>query len=1106
MTRTSSEPMTSGTMNSATPLDDSLLQRARRLAPFSLIDASTECVRSGGVAELEVSTQQSSGVVTDRFSEVHSCSVSILSPTKWIARCSCCTAEEMDEQWCVHALSVLIAGHGTGELQLALEATAADPFAIRVTTTSANDICKVVRAEIAAHADPEPNFLPTVRPKVELFLDFQGDTLGVKVLFDSQLQKPNDVATCELRSNRSLDAIFLQLLESEGFWDGDNQHWYVHDSKAIQTILGLAEEFHSIQLDGSNDTLSVSHQPLHARILVTWQDSCAELVLHWIFPDGTELPKPSNSDELGLIGNGPYWTLHGNIIYRLGSEAENLAKLFPFSSTLLLPRSTTGALIELVGSSEATKRYITVVNPEAQPETRTVTPEVGLSLERITNPALGKNDQGLELKATLEFSYPSAAATDNVVFVPDTAFEAAQSAQMNNLGFRQSEALHKFLIGGDAALDLFYGEAVKFPDFWKVDGQSEIASSLRFANLTLAMDVVNSDSSDIDKRGKKATVFDARGINWFECNVKLTLNNAQIPLSSLFKNPLTQQDRWIQLDGGAYARVPGGGLKQLKTSLGMLEPNFHLASTIRSQLTTAQALGLTRYNSAGVVVSLDERAAALRDKLASFDEVKPVKPPRSFKGQLRPYQQSGLGWLLFLKEYGLDGILADEMGLGKTVQTLALLEYNRATQIKNGANPSPSIIVAPTSVIMNWYYEAKRFAPSMSVLLLHGPRRKAEFAKIPEHDLVITSYALMRIDKFELERYRYSYIVLDEAQNIKNPLAATTRAAKSFPSERRLALTGTPTENRPLELWSIVDFLMPGYLGNLDFFRNQIEKPILEHGAENEVASFLHQKTRPFIMRRLKRDVEKDLPAKTESEVHVEMTQSQQILYTQILDEVRPKIFEAVEEKGIRGASISILAALLRLRQVCNHPRSIEAYKGVSEYDSGKFELLKELLTEALESGKKILLFSQFREMLSIIRNWLDEQSTNYLYLDGGTRNRQDLVDQFNSDESVRLFLISLKAGGTGLNLTGADTVILYDPWWNPAVEMQAVDRAHRIGQTKKVNVYRLITENSIEQKIMELKSRKAAMVDALISDTELSSAALTKEDLEHFFSPLPTM
>jgi SNF2 family DNA or RNA helicase len=405
---------------------------------------------------------------------------------------------------------------------------------------------------------------------------------------------------------------------------------------------------------------------------------------------------------------------------------------------------------------------------------------------------------------------------------------------------------------------------------------------------------------------------------------------------------------------------------------------------------------------------------------------------------------------------------------------------------------------------MNWYHEASRFVPEMKILVMHGPNRKLAFAELSSYDLIITSYTLLRLDRLELSQIDFDYVILDEAQYIKNALASTTKAAKSLRSRRRLALTGTPTENRPLELWSIVDFLMPGYLGSRDFFRANVERPVLEQGVDTAAIELLRSKMRPFILRRIKADVERDLPAKTESTLYVEMTNSQARLYNQVVNEVRPKVFDAVAARGVKGASVSILAALLRLRQVCNHPNSIEALRDLPGYDSGKFNLLREIVPQALESGRKILLFCQFREMLSLIRQFLESEKVNYLYLDGTTQKRHPLIEQFNSDESVRLFLISLKAGGLGLNLTAADTVILYDPWWNPAVERQAVDRAHRIGQTKKVTVYRLVTEGSVEQKIMDLKAKKSQLFEALIGEGGLSKLNLSKGDLELLFTPLP--
>ena len=636
-------------------------------------------------------------------------------------------------------------------------------------------------------------------------------------------------------------------------------------------------------------------------------------------------------------------------------------------------------------------------------------------------------------------------------------------------------------------------------------GYEAVKKGIRFSDLRISVALSGAsakkdldDLEEIQDSEKKSG-----GIDWFDCHVSVIQNNANLPLSAVFKNARGDNDRWTRLDSGAYARIPGGNLAQLRTILGMVDPNCRVSNTIKTRLSLAQAISLGRINDAGFSVSLDRKLAALNAKLSSFSEIKPVPTSKGFHGKLRHYQEDGVSWLNFLHEFELGGILADEMGLGKTVQTLAFFQHLRDKRGKKKVK-KPVLIVAPTSVITNWNYEIKKFTPEMTVVMLHGPGRKALFEQVQDADIVLTSYALLRVDRYELERYEFSHIVLDEAQNIKNPQAATTKAAKAIRARHRLALTGTPTENRPMELWSIMDFLMPGYLGSYEFFRANIERPILEGGTSVNVAQLLNAKTRPFILRRLKADVEKELPAKIESVLHVDMTPSQRQMYSQILNEVRPKVFDAIKKKGIQGASISILAALLRLRQVCNHPNSIEAFEDLEGYESGKFNLLKDLVVEALESGRKILLFSQFRGMLGIIRRWLEEIQVNHLYLDGATRNRQDLIDQFTTDESVRLFLISLKAGGSGLNLMAADTVIIYDPWWNPAVESQAVDRAHRIGQNKTVSVYRLVTEDSVEQKIMALKEKKSKLVDALVNENGLSTLKLAKADLESLFSPLP--
>jgi non-specific serine/threonine protein kinase len=937
-------------------------------------------------------------------------------------------------------------------------------------------------------------------PAVSVLLDLSSDRLGIKVAFDDQEQEPTIFEGFKLVSSRALDNILLQVLEDEGSWDETGRLWYINSSRGIELVLGLIEEYDTVLSVSNLLPVSVAHEPVGAKLVLTWQSSALDLRMRWCVPNGDSHVEVDRSQE--VFGTGPFWTMVKNRIYRLSPQAARISSMFGSSNSLSIPRSQAGPVLEALhelgdGAIEALK----VTNPELQPAVEITIPTPVLNLERrdVTSEHFTSHKQ-VELFGILDFEYPQPPATSNVVYLRNRSFESECSSLLFELGFAGLSDKGRYLISSDAALDFVHEKHERLNKPWKVRGLDSIRKGVKFAELSVAVSLSSSA-----KKGEfnETNVKRSGSIDWFDCHVSVIQNNSNLPLSSVFKNSRYDSDRWTRLDSGAYARVPGGSIAQLKTILGMVDPNCRVSNTIKTQLSLAQAISLSRINDQGFSIALDKRLSALSAKLASFSQIKPLKATKGFHGKLRHYQEEGISWLNFLHEFELGGILADEMGLGKTVQALAF--FQSLTDARGKKEPKrPVMIVAPTSVITNWSYEIKKFTPTASVLMLHGPGRKAHFDDIPKYDFVLTSYALLRLDRYELEKHELSYLVLDEAQNIKNPLATTTKAAKALRARRRVALTGTPTENRPMELWSIMDFLMPGYLGSYEFFRTNIERPILEGGTSVEVAQLLNAKTRPFILRRLKADVEKELPPKMESVLHVEMTASQKHIYTQILNEVRPKVFEAISKKGIQGASISILAALLRLRQVCNHPNSIDAFSEVPGFDSGKFNLLKDLTLEALESGRKILLFSQFRGMLSIIRTWLDEIGTQYLYLDGATRNRQDLIDKFSQDESVRLFLISLKAGGAGLNLMAADTVIIYDPWWNPAVESQAVDRAHRIGQTKTVSVYRLVTEDSVEQKIMALKARKSKIVDALINENGLSTVKLTKGDLESLFSPLP--
>ena len=497
----------------------------------------------------------------------------------------------------------------------------------------------------------------------------------------------------------------------------------------------------------------------------------------------------------------------------------------------------------------------------------------------------------------------------------------------------------------------------------------------------------------------------------------------------------------------------------------------------------------------GVELDLSEEFNNFWSQMSSFSTTDDVTKPKKIKAELREYQSKGFSWLWFMYKYGLNGILADDMGLGKTLQALCLLQ-----KAKEVDGSSPTLVICPTSVVFNWEVEIQKFAPDLTCLKLSGVDRKNLFKEIPNYDIVITSYALIRRDIEELRKINFRYVILDESQNIKNAMSQTAQCVKTLNSQHRLALSGTPIENKLEELWSVFDFLMPGFLFSAHEFNYRYVNPIMERD-DSTVQKRLKLQIYPFILRRMKRDVAKDLPNKVENVSYCELTPEQKDFYLDVLDSTKEELFKSIEQNGLEKSRMSIFSALLRLRQICCHPRLYDTNELKGSIGSGKFEHLKDMLEDIIDNDHRILLFSQFVNMLDIIKDWLDRAGIKYEYLTGKTKDRQGAVERFNSDPSVKIFLISLKAGGTGLNLTGADYVIHYDPWWNPAVEDQATDRAYRIGQKKKVFVYRLITKNTVEEKIQKLKSAKRNLVDSVISVDRNIIKSLTMDDVREIFS-----
>ncbi len=573
------------------------------------------------------------------------------------------------------------------------------------------------------------------------------------------------------------------------------------------------------------------------------------------------------------------------------------------------------------------------------------------------------------------------------------------------------------------------------------------------------------------------------GIDWFELEGTVDFGNGISAKLPRLLAALRKGEKTVQLDDGTMGILPEQWLNRygLLARVSKDDPNGD--DVIR--FSKGQVGLLDALVSNMPQATCDAVFEQARDELRKFEGVAPAEPEQGFTGELRPYQKQGLGWLHFLNRFGFGGCLADDMGLGKTVQVLALLQSRRSAG-------KPSLVVVPKSLIFNWLEEAKRFTSELRVLDHTGVQRVKTTEHFKDYDVILTTYGTMRLDAPFLKDFVFDYAILDEAQAIKNGSSESAKAARLIRADHRLALSGTPVQNHLGELWSLFEFLNPGMLGTATVFKAsgagsaQIEK----EGRER-----LSRALRPFILRRTKEQVAKDLPEKTEQTIWCELDAEQRKLYDELKAHYRAELLGRIATEGINKAKIQILEALLRLRQAACHPGLIDKHR--ADHSSAKLDALLPQISEVIDEGHKVLVFSQFTSMLAILKKHLDKQNTTYEYLDGKTRDRQQKVERFQKDPNCKLFLISLKAGGLGLNLTAAEYVFLLDPWWNPAVEAQAIDRAHRIGQTRRVFAYRLIAKDTVEQKVLDLQAKKKDLADMILNADSSLISQLKREDLE---------
>ena len=583
--------------------------------------------------------------------------------------------------------------------------------------------------------------------------------------------------------------------------------------------------------------------------------------------------------------------------------------------------------------------------------------------------------------------------------------------------------------------------------------------------------------------------------DWFDIYATVYFGDFEFPFIIL-RDYILNNKKEFELPNGEIAIIPESWFAQYQNLFSFAEGTSQLR--------------LKKYHIGIVKEYADSELAQLSmdrklNNLLQFEEMEEIPMPKNFKGELRPYQKAGYDWFYFLRKWNFGGCLADDMGLGKTIQTLALLQKVKEDAAEAliakdlfdsttvAAVNQPSLIIMPTSLIYNWLREAQKFTPELKVIVYTGSLRDKNLDQFAHADVVLSTYGIIRMDIDLFKSFYFHYIILDESQIIKNPISKISRSVRSLKSKYKLVLSGTPVENSVLDLWSQMSFVNPGLLGNHHFFNDNFVIPI-DKKQDFDKAEKLQSIIKPFILRRTKQQVASELPPKTENIYYSDMSPAQEELYEETKSYYRNEILKMIADQGIGKSHIYLLQGLNKLRQIANHPKMVdELYEG----DAGKFSDVIHTLENIMTKGHKVLIFSQFVKHLKIFKEYFEQQNIDFAYLDGSTTNREEVVNHFKQDDDKKVFLISIKAGGVGLNLTEADYVFILDPWWNPAVEQQAIDRTHRIGQKNNVFIYKFITRNTVEEKILALQGRKKQIADSLIITEESFIKTLTAQDIK---------
>ncbi|MFT6617633.1 MAG: superfamily II DNA or RNA helicase [Limisphaerales bacterium] len=792
---------------------------------------------------------------------------------------------------------------------------------------------------------------------------------------------------------------------------------------------------------------------------------------------------PTDISEHMLIPGESLWALRGDSIERVGLPKALRAL---FREPLILPRAKvpfflSQELAVFEAESDVDANFtIDEFTLEPQP------PQFSLDLQGD----LGQMQAQLQCGYGRRIMVMGVTSKDESLWLPDPkcttrystrdyGAEIAARERMRQVGFDGPDSQGRWNLHGESKIVRFF--ALHLPSMqkeWEVslEAKLELTTSQNFERLEPRFEIQPS------------------GERWFDLEMSLASADGEKFSAADIQRLILSGNGTARLKSGRMALIDTGALEEFNEVLRDCAPQQN-GKAFRMSNVQAGFLEATLRQQTGWQV---KAAAEWRERAArqSGQRKLDCPPLGHLEDVLRPYQKQGVAWIQFLRENHFGGILADEMGLGKTLQTLAFLHACHTNRKLSG----PVLIVCPTSLVFNWQAEAKKFTPDLKVIALHGSGRHRLFNDIAKADLVITSYALIRRDAEKHREFTYDTLVLDEAQHIKNRQTQNSQAVKAVKADYRLVLTGTPMENSVFDLWSIFDFLMPGYLGSATDFKERYEQPITRDKDE-AVQARLGRRLRPFIQRRLKTEVAKDLPAKLEQVSYCELTPDQTEIYRQVLAVSRKEVMDAVGAQGVGKSKMIVLNALLRLRQICCDLRLLKMKDTeFTDQDSGKLAMFGELLEQAVDGGHRMLVFSQFTTMLGLLKDKLNAEKIPFCYLDGSTTNRGAVVEKFQDNPTIPVFLISLKAGGVGITLTGADTVVHFDPWWNPAVEDQATDRAHRIGQTRVVTSYKLIARGTVEEKILALQQKKRAIIKATLGGEETLGDNLTWEEIQDLF------